>query len=665
MNEEALRYFSLLAKQYPSIQAASTAIINLSAQLQLPKGTDHFLSDIHGEHESFQHVIRNGAGSTWRKIEELFSDTLSKQEQRSLATLIYYPAQKSALMLQTEASPEDWCRNTLIRLIKLCRVLISKYQRSMVLRLIPADASAIIEELLYEQECLENKALYYQSHIESIISTGSAQQFIIILAELIQDLAIAKLHVIGDIYDRGAGAHLIVDELMQHRHVDIQWGNHDIVWMGAAAGSQVCIANVIRICLRYANMETLENAYGINLLPLAAFALDNYKVDPGERFFPKTLAEEDFSNYELKLMAKMHKAISIIQFKLEGQLIHRRPHYKMENRLLLDKIDYEKATIMLDGVEYPLLDNYFPTVDPKDPYALTEAEAVLMDKLQIFFTNSKKLQQHTRFLYSKGSIYLIHDGNLLYHACISMNEDGTFRPFEVDGQEFSGKAFLDRVDRLARQAFFSTGNDEQKLYGLDAMWYLWSGAQSPLFGKEKMTTFERYFIEDPATHVEPRNPYYTFRDNEIAVKRILSEFGLSPVTGYIINGHVPVKVKKGESPIKAGGKLIAIDGGFSKAYQRQTGIAGYTLISNSNGLLLAAHKPFESIQKAVLEDVTIDTKTEIIRSHPVRMRVKHTDDGQMIERRIAELKTLLDAYRGGFIKEQSSAYGALPDMNEL
>ncbi|WP_346356038.1 fructose-1,6-bisphosphatase [Azotosporobacter soli] len=660
MHEDQLRYLSLLARHYPSIQAASTAIINLSAQLQLPKGTDHFLSDIHGEHESFQHVIRNGAGSTWRKIEELFADTLSKQEQRSLATLIYYPAQKSALMLQTEPCPESWCRNTLVRLIKLCRVLISKYQRSTVLRLLPAEASAIIEELLYEQENLENKSLYYQSHIETIISTGSAQQFIIILAELIQDLAIAKLHVIGDIYDRGAGAHLIVDELMQHRHVDIQWGNHDIVWMGAAAGSQVCIANVIRVCLRYANMETLENAYGINLLPLAAFALDNYKLDPGERFFPKTLAEEDFSNYELKLMAKMHKAISVIQFKLEGQLIRRRPHYQMEHRLLLDKIDYEKGTILLDGVEHPLLDTYFPTVDPKDPYALTEDETILIDKLQLFFTNSKKLQQHTRFLYSKGSIYLVHDGNLLYHACISMNEDGTFRPFIVDGQEFSGKAFLDRVDRLARQAFFSTGNDEHKQYGLDAMWYLWSGAQSPLFGKEKMTTFERYFLEDPATHLEERNPYYTFRDKEAAVNRILKEFGLSPTTGHIINGHVPVKVKKGEKPVKASGKLITIDGGFSKAYQRQTGIAGYTLISNSNGLLLAAHQPFESIQKAILEDITIDSKTEIIKSHPVRMRVKHTDDGQAIERRIAELQTLLAAYRDGFIKEHVAGAGTSP-----
>lgn len=664
MNEDQLRYFSLLARQYPSIQAASTAIINLTAQLQLPKGTDHFLSDIHGEHEAFQHVVRNGAGSTWRKIEELFADTLSKQERRSLATLIYYPAQKSALMLQSEPNPDDWCRNTLQRLIKLCRVQISKYQRSTVLRLLPPDSSAIIEELLYEQESLDNKSLYYQAHIETIISTGSAQQFIIILAELIQDLAIAKLHVIGDIYDRGAGAHLIVDELMQHRHVDIQWGNHDIVWMGAAAGSKVCIANVIRICLRYANMETLENAYGINLLPLAAFALENYKVDPGERFFPKTLAEEDFSNYELKLMAKMHKAISIIQFKLEGQLIHRRPHYKMEHRLLLDKIDYQRGTILLDGVEHPLLDSYFPTIDPANPYELTEAEEILMDKLQIFFTNSKKLQQHTRFLFSKGSIYLIHDGNLLYHACISMNEDGTFRPFNVDGQDFAGKAFLDRVDRLARQAFFSTGDDEHKAYGLDAMWYLWSGAQSPLFGKEKMTTFERYFLEDPATHVEPRNPYYTFRDDEAAVKRILAEFGLSPASGHIINGHVPVKVKKGESPLKAGGKLIAIDGGFSKAYQRQTGIAGYTLISNSNGLLLAEHQPFESIQKAILEDVTIDTNTEIIKSHPVRMRVKHTDDGRMIERRIAELKTLLSAYRDGFIKEHLGS-AAAPGMTEL
>ena len=652
MDEGQLRYLKLLSKQYPSIQAASGAIINLSSQLQLPKGTDHFLSDVHGEYEAFQHVIKNGAGSILRKIEEMFADTLSKPEQRKFATLIYYPEQKSALMMQTVADPDEWCRLTLFRLIKLCRLLSSKYQRAAVRLLVPEHARATVEELLYEQECIENKSLYYQNLVNTIISTGSAQEFIIILAGLIQRLAIAKLHVIGDIYDRGPGAHLILDSLMEQPHVDIQWGNHDILWMGAAAGSEVCIANVIRICLRYANMETLENGYGVSLLPLVSFALETYESDPGDRFLPKMQEAGAFSNYELKLMAQMHKAMAVIQFKLEGAVVKRRPQYQMEDRLLLDKINYSQGTISLNNIEYPLLDNYFPTIDPEEPYALTAAEQQLMDKMKFFFTNSKKLQQHTRFLYSKGSIYLVHDGNLLFHGCISMDDDGSFRSFDVDGEQFAGKAFLDRVDRLARQAYFSTDDLEKKQYGIDAIWYLWCGSQSPLFGKEKMTTFERYFIADPLTHEEKRNPYYAFRDKADTTVKILREFGLSPETGHVINGHIPVKVKKGERPVKANGKLIVIDGGFAKPYQCQTGIAGYTLISNSIGLLLAAHHPFESMQKAVSEEMDTDSETEILESHPVRMRVKDTDQGRAIQQHIDDLLDLLNAYREGIIKEQ-------------
>ena len=652
MQDSQLRYLRLLAEQYPSIQAASNAIISLSAQLQLPKGTDHFLSDVHGEYEAFQHVIKNGAGSIWRKIEEMFADSLTKQERRNLATLIYYPERKLPLMLKQVANRSEWYRLTLLQLIRLCRILTSKYRRETVRLFLPEQVAAIIEELLYEQEQIENKADYYYSQIDSIISTDSAPAFIVNLAELIQRLAIARLHVIGDIYDRGPKAHLILDALMEYHNVDIQWGNHDILWMGAAAGSEPCIANVIRICLRYGNMETPQNGYGISLLPLASFALETYKADPCERFTPKLLEKGEFSNPELRLMAQMQKAMAIIQFKLEGQMIKRRPHYRMEDRLLLEQIHHERGTITLNSIEYPLLDTHFPTIDPKDPYALTDDEQAVMDKLKLSFANSKKLQQHVRFLFSKGGIYLIHDGNLLYHGCIAMNDDGSFTSFDVDGQAFAGKAFLDRVDRLARQGYFSADNSEQKQYGMDSMWYLWNAPQSPVFGKEKMATFERYFLADPATHIEKSNAYYNFRDKEATARKILEEFGLDPSKGHIINGHVPVKVKKGERPVKANGRLITIDGGFSKAYQRKTGIAGYTLISNSLGLLLAAHHPFESMQKAVLEESDIDSETEIIESHPVRMRVKDTDDGRAIQQQIDELRTLLAAYRAGLIKEQ-------------
>lgn len=653
MQSPPLKYLQLLSEKYPSIQSASTAIIKFSALLQLPKGTEHFLSDIHGEHEAFQHVIRNGAGSIWRKIEEMFANTLSKSERRNLATLIYYPELKTPLMLQSVPDKDEWSRLTLVRLAKFCRSLSAKYRRETIRNFLPEDVAETIEGLVYDQEGVEHKAAYYQSQIDTIISTGSAPIFISSLAELIQRLAVEKLHVIGDIYDRGPGAHRILDALMEHHQVDIQWGNHDILWMGAAAGSESCIANVIRASLRYGNMETMENGYGISLLPLASFALETYKDDPCEQFIPKVTPDENFTDQEIRLMAQMQKAMAIMQFKLESQVIKRRPHYQMDDRLLLDKIDYSRGVITLNGLEYPLLDTLFPTIDPNSPGTLTEEEQMVMEKLKLSFTNSKKLQQHVRFLFSAGSIYLVHDGNLLYHGCISMDDEGEFKSFNVDGQAFAGKEFLDRVDRLARQGYFATDNLEQKQYGMDAMWFLWCAPQSPLFGKEKMTTFERYFIADKATHAEKRNAYYRLRDTEEAADKILKEFGLNPETGHIINGHVPVKVAKGERPIKANGKLIVIDGGFSKAYQRETGIAGYTLISNSLGLLLAAHQPFESTHKAVSEELDIDTETEIIHSHPSRMRIRDTDWGRGIQEQIDELQALLNAYREGLIKEHS------------
>ncbi|MBP1764190.1 MAG: fructose-bisphosphatase class [Firmicutes bacterium] len=657
MREEQICYLSLLAEQYPSIQAASNEIIKLSALLQLPKGTEHFLSDIHGEHEAFSHVIRNGAGSLWRKIEELFASTLTKNERRNLATLIYYPEEKSTLMLKSVSDPEEWGRRTLMRLIQLCRILTSKYRRETVRRFLPDQAAPVIEELLDEQEKVENKTGYYQQLLDSIVLTGSVRTFIIHLAELIQRLAIARLHVIGDIYDRGPGAHIILDMLTDFHQVDVQWGNHDILWMGAAAGSDACIANVVRTCLRYGNLETLSNGYGISLLPLASFAIDTYTKDPCEQFIPKISKDGGFTEKEIQMMAKMQKAIAIIQFKLEEQLIKRRSHYQMNDRLLLERINYERGTITLNGLTYPLLDAKFPTIDPAQPDVLTSEEKVVVEKLNHSFIHSKKLQQHVRFLYSNGSIYLIHDGNLLYHGCIAMNEDGSFRSFNVDGQSFAGKAFLDRVDRLARQGYYATDNPDQKQYGMDAMWFLWCAPESPLFGKEKMATFERYFLADPVTHKEKRNAYYDLRDKEETARKILAEFGLDGETGHVINGHVPVKVVKGERPVKANGKLIVIDGAFSRAYQKETGIAGYTLISNSRGWLLAAHQPFESALKAVPGEIDIDSETEIIENHPERMCVCHTDQGKKIRQKINQLQELLEAYREGIIKETGLSKG--------
>ena len=653
MQTPSLKYLKLLSEKYPSVQSASTAIINFTAQLQLPKGTEHFLSDIHGENEAFQHVVRNGAGSILRKIDEMFSNTMSKSVRRNLATLIYYPELKTPLMLQSIPDKDEWCKLTLIRLVKFARQLSAKYRRETIRNFLPKPVAETIEELLYDQEGVEHKASYYQSQIETIVSTGSSLAFITSLAELIRHLAVERLHVIGDIYDRGPGAHLILDSLMEHRQVDIQWGNHDILWMGSAAGSEACIANVIRTCLRYGNMETLENGYGISLLPLASFALETYKDDPCDLFIPKVSKESAFSSQEIRLMAQMQKAMAIIQFKLESQVIKRRPQYQMNDRLLLDKIDFQRGVINLNGIDYPMLDTFFPTIDEKNPDVLSPAEHTVVEKLRLSFVNSKKLQQHARFLFSAGSIYLAHDGNLLYHGCIAMNDDGEFRSFNVEEKSFSGKEFLDRVDRIARQGYFDTDNQPQKQYGMDAMWFLWCAPMSPLFGKEKMATLERYFLADKETHVEKRNAYYTLRDTEKTARKILEEFGLNPDTGRIVNGHVPVKVAKGERPIKANGRLIVIDGGFSKAYQRETGIAGYTLISNSRGLLLAAHQPFESTQKAVSEELDIDTETDIIHTHPFRMRVRDTDRGREIQEQIDELQTLLHAYREGLIKEQS------------
>ena len=645
-----LNYLQLLSQQYPSIRAASTEIINLSAILELPKGTEHFISDIHGEYEAFLHVLRNGSGSIKRKIEYAFKDTLQANEKSTLATLIYYPEKKLPLILKESTNSEEWFRITLFRLIKLCRVVSSKYTRSRVRKALPDDFAYIIEELLHEQESIVNRQEYYSSIIDTIIGTNRAEAFIIALANLIQRLSIAHLHVIGDVYDRGPGSHIIMDKLIDYHSVDIQWGNHDIVWMGAAAGSEACIANVIRVSLRYGNMETLENGYAISMLPLVSFAMDTYADDHCEIFRPKT-DKTQFTEHEQLLMARMHKAITVIQLKLEGQIIKRRPHYQMNDRLLLDKIDFENGTVRIDGNNYPLIDSHFPTIDPKNPYALSEQEKSMMQKIHLSFVNSERLHNHVRFLFSKGSMYLTYNGNLLYHGCIPMNPDGSLRHFNFDGKDHGPREFMDRLERLARQGYFASNDSQKKQYGEDTMWYLWSGAQSPLFGKEKMAAFERYLIDDPEPQVEKMNPYYDYRTDQKVIEKILTEFGLDPKTGHVVNGHVPVKVSKGENPLKAGGKLIVIDGGFSKAYQSKTGIAGYTLIYNSYGLLLASHEPFESIQKAIREEQDIRSETRVVEKKLNRNRVLDTDDGKKIQKKIQSLKSLLTAYRTGLIKE--------------
>lgn len=651
IDQNKLTYLKLLARQYPSIQAASNEIINLTANLNLPKGTEHFLTDIHGEYEAFVHVLKNGSGSIKRKIDDIFANTLSQRTKRELATLIYYPEQKIPLILKKVDDPEEWYRITLFRLIRVCRVVASKYPRARVREGLPAEFAYIIEELLHEQEQDDNKLAYYQSIIDTIIETGSSHAFITALAQLAQRLAITRLHIIGDVYDRGPGAHIIMDTLLDYHAVDVQWGNHDIVWMGAAAGSEACMANVIRISLRYANMETLENGYAISMLPLASFAVDVYGGDPCSLFRPKASGGQEYTENELRLMAQMHKAITIIQLKLEGQLIQRRPHFEMDDRLLLDKIDYEQGTISLAGREYPLIDAHFPTINPDAPYELTEREQMVVDRLKLSFTNSERLQRHARFLFNKGSMYQIYNGNLLYHGCIPMNQDGSFASFRVNEQELSARAFLDSVDRMIRQGYFST-DPEQKQLGKDVMWYMWSGPRSPLFGKARMATFERYFVADKQTHVEEMNPYYDYRDREETARRILDAFDLDPDKAHIINGHVPVKVKRGESPVKAGGRLLVIDGGFAKAYQDKTGIAGYTLIFNSYGLLLASHEPFVSTQRAIEEGLDIHSKTEILEQNRVRIWVKDTDQGRRMQRQIDDLHALLAAYRAGYIKER-------------
>lgn len=646
-----MKYLKLLSKQYPSISKASAEIINLEAIQNLPKGTEHFLTDIHGEYEPFVHVLKNGSGVIKRKIEELFANNIRESEKKMLSTLVYYPEQKLELIAKEESNIEDFYRISMYRLIELCRYTSSKYTRSKVRKFLPEEFRYIMEELLHPDNSSDHKNRYYQSIIETIIEIDRAKEFIIAISKVIQKLVVDKLHILGDIYDRGPRPDIIMDTLMEHHSVDIQWGNHDILWMGAAAGHSVCISNALRICARYGNLDIAEDFYGINLIPLATFAMEAYKDDPCKEFFPK-VGDQNVSLSEKSLIAKMHKAISIIQFKLEGEVIKRRPEYEMNHRLLLEKINYEEGTIELKGKNYKLKDSCFPTIDPKNPYKLTKGEENVIDKLVSSFKGSEKLQKHVSFLFSKGSIYLKANSNLLFHGCIPLNEDGSFMSMKLIKKEYKGKELIDKMEILAREGYFFAENTSQKQYGMDIMWYLWTGKCSSLFGKDDMTTFERYFISEKETHKENKNPYYLLREDEEMCKRVYDEFDLDFEESHIINGHVPVESKNGESPIKANGRILVIDGGFSKAYQKKTGIAGYTLIYNSYSLQLVSHEPFSSAEEAIANESDILSTTVVVEHKVKRRRVRDTDAGEKIADEIQDLKMLLLAYRKGLIKER-------------
>ena len=648
--ENEKNYLEYLAELYPTIEKAATEIINLQSVINLPKGTEHFLSDIHGEYEAFSHVLRNGSGAVRKKIDDVFGHTLGISEKRALATLIYYPRERLEMEKKQQEDIDDWYKVMLYRLIDVCKIVSSKYTRAKVRKALPADYGYIIEELITEKPEVLDKEAYYEAIIQTILEIGSAENFIIAVAELIQRLVVDHLHIIGDIFDRGPEPYKIMDCLMNYHSLDIQWGNHDIAWMGAAAGCQALICNVLRIQTRYANLDTIEEDYGINLLPLATFAMDKYAGDPCEQFKPK--GDEVLSDKDFNMIAKMHKAISIMQWKMEGQIIKRRPEFRMENRLLLDKIDFEKGTVLVDGVEYPMNDMNFPTIDPKDPYKLTEEEQEVMDKVKSSFVNSEKLQQHVRVLYHKGSMYTIFNSNLLFHGGIPMNADGTLKEVTFRGKKYIGMEYLDAVERTMREGYFNKAHTEAKRECMDYIWYMWCGEDSPLFGKKKMTTFERYFIDDKTTHKEEKNPYYTLRNEESVCEHVLEAFGLDPKSSHIVNGHVPVKVVKGESPIKANGRLFVIDGGFSKAYQKETGIAGYTLIYNSYGLILAAHDPFESTEAAIEKGSDIHSETIVVKRVEKRKLVGDTDVGMTLKENIADLEKLLEAYRTGALAER-------------
>lgn len=649
-----MKYLQLLAQSFPNIPEASTEIINLQAILNLPKGTEHFVADIHGEYEAFLHILKNASGNIQRKVNELFGNLMRESDARELCTLIYYPDQKLELIKAAEENIDDWYHITIHNLVAVCRLVSSKYTRSKVRKALPRSFSYIIQELLHERTDDANKADYVNVIIDTIISTGRADDFIIAICNVIQRLSIDQLHILGDIFDRGPGAHIILDTLSRYHSWDIQWGNHDVLWMGAMAGNRACQCNVIRLSLRYANMTTLEEGYGINLMPLATFAMDTYGNDPCEEFIPKISSADSarVDEKSIRLAALMHKAITILQFKEEAAIIKRHAKWKMSDRLMLNYIDYDKGTITLNGKEYPLKSNSFPTIDPKHPNRLTPEEKQLMDKINHSFQVSEKLHKHIRLLLQHGCMYAVFNNNLLFHASIPLDEDGKLKEVEIiPGTTCSGKDLLYNIGMLIRSAFQTDSTPEERNYAIDYFLYLWCGPDSPLFDKSKMATFERYFIDDKETHTEEKGNYFKLRDNEQIVDNILDAFDVVGDNRHIINGHVPVHVCNGENPVKANGKLMVIDGGFSQPYHKETGIAGYTLVYHSRGFVLVQHEPFTSTIDAIQKCSDIKSSTQIVEMSSHRMRVADTDIGRELKNQISDLQRLLYAYRHGYIKE--------------
>ena len=652
--EEDMRYLQLLSQSFPTVAEASTEIINLQAILNLPKGTEHFLADIHGEYEAFIHVLKNASGNIKRKVNELFGNTLRESEKRELCTLIYYPEQKLELVKHNETDIDDWYHITLHQLVAVCRDVSSKYTRSKVRKSLPADFSYIIQELLHEHTEDHDKTAYVNVIVDTIISTGRADDFIIAIANVIQRLAIDSLHILGDIYDRGPGAHIIMDTMRKYHSWDMQWGNHDILWMGAAAGNDACICNVIRLSLRYGNLPTLEEGYGINLVPLATFAMETYKNDPCTEFIPKTTGGASLLDEKtLRLTAQMHKAIAVIQFKVESQIIAKHPEWKMNDRCLFEHVDYQNGTIDLQGKTYKMSSCAFPTINPAAPSELSPEEEILISKLHHSFSVCEKLHKHIRVMLQHGCMYGIYNNNLLFHASCPLNEDGSLKEVEIfPGKKYSGRALMHHTGMQIRTAFQQDSAPEERDYAIDYFLYLWCGPDSPLFDKSKMATFERYFIADKETHVEEKGYYFKLRDDEEVIDHILDAFGVVGSNRHIINGHVPVRTLKGENPIKANGKLMVIDGGFSKAYHNETGIAGYTLVYHSRGFQLVQHEPFTSTEDAIQRGTDIKSTTQIVEMSNRRMLVADTDIGVELRKQIDDLEELLFAYRHGYIKEK-------------
>ncbi len=651
--KEDLRYLRLLARDFPTVSSVTTEIINLEAILHLPKPTEHFLADLHGENEAFDHILRNASGDIKRKVNDLFADTVSEQERKDLCTLIYYPEEKLKLKQQEGVNMNEYYTVSLDRLIKVCRSVSSKYTRSKVRKSLPEEYVYIIEELLHESSDDLNKQEYLHAIVSTIIGTGRAGHFITALCYLIQRLAIDRLHILGDIFDRGPGAHLIMDTLCNYHHLDITWGNHDVLWMGAAAGNLCCIASVLRLSLRDANTRTLEDGYAINMVPLATFAMEQYADDPCEIYQPRVDEERtNFTDKDVRLIAQMHKAVSVIEFKLSGQIAMKHPEWGMMDRCLMEFIDKERGVVTIEGKEYELKDKLWPTLDPANPYALTLEESDLMERLRHSFMRSERLQNHVNCLLMRGGMYAIYNSNLMFHAAIPINEDGSMREVVFDGVPVKGKELLKKVERMARLAFDNDIDAAARVEAADFFWYLWCGPESPLFGKARMATFERYLLDDKEVQKEPKGWYYILRDNPDICDKILDEFGVKGEHRHIINGHVPVRVFKGETPIKANGRLMVIDGGFSKVYHNRTGIAGYTLVYHSKGFQLVQHTPFDSTEEAIRNGSDIESTTQIVEMMGRRERVSDTDMGRGIQLKISDLEKLLYAYRKGVIKER-------------